>query len=206
MPPKAIRPDERPSRLNLLFASDRHKQASSTPSHPETPSGQGGSKFNTKRALRNTNKVLDVLKIVGGASSLLGPLKTTCDALKIVVTIAEVSMRVWYLGDMLIRLHHQGMVKNNEDLKDLPAKLQRQLNFIQGKTDALADPRFRPSGKAIHGLVDALETYTTFVAILESGSHQTQTQGLGFSSRQARLTQAQRQGSYSKVSPSDDVG
>jgi hypothetical protein len=93
MPPKVNPPDERPSRLKLPFISDRHKRASSTDpasSHPETPSDQGGSKFNTGKALRITSKVLDALKIVGEASPLLGPLKTTCDGLKIVVAIAEV--------------------------------------------------------------------------------------------------------------------
>jgi hypothetical protein len=172
MPPKANRPDDRPSRFNLLFASDKHKRApstDSTSSRPGTPSGEETSKFNTKRALRNTNKALDVLKIVSDASSLLGPLKTTCDALKIVVTIAEVGIRTWCLGDMLIGLYHQGMVKNKEDLKELPAKLERQLNFIQSKIDALTDPRFRPSSKAIHGLIDAFETYKTFVTFLEYG-------------------------------------
>jgi hypothetical protein len=173
MPPKVNHPDERPSRLRLLFTSDKHKRASSTdstPSRPETPSGQGGTKFNTRKALRNTNKVLDALKIVSDASSLLGPLKTTCDALKIVVTTAEVRTGRVYLVGVLIRLYHQGMVKNQEDLKELPAKLQRQLSFIQEKTDTLTDPRFRPSGKAIQGLVRSLETYTTFVIFLECGS------------------------------------
>ncbi len=97
MPPKVNHPDDRPSRLKLLFTGDKHKRASSTdpaPSRPESPSGQGGSRFNTGRALRNTGKVLDALKIVSNASSLLGPLGTTCDALKIVVTTAEVSMHI----------------------------------------------------------------------------------------------------------------
>jgi hypothetical protein len=105
MPPKTNHPDERPSRLKLPFTGDKHKRASSTdppPSRPETPSGQGGSKFNTARALRNTSKVLDALKTVSNASSLLGPLGTTCDAIKIVVTTAEVSLRCSYLVDVLI--------------------------------------------------------------------------------------------------------
>jgi hypothetical protein len=173
MPPKVNRPDDCPSRLKLPFSSDKHQRASSTdpaPSRPGTPSDQGGSKFNTKRALRITNKVLDALKIVGDASPLLGPLKTTCDALKIVVTTAEVCTGCSYLVDMLIGLHHQGMVKNQEDLKELPAELRRQLNLIQEKTDTLTDPRFRPSGKAIHGLMGSLETYTTFVIFLECRS------------------------------------
>jgi hypothetical protein len=173
MPPKANRPDERTSRLRLPFTGDKHKRSPSTDpatSRPETPSEQGGSKFNTKRALRITNKVLDALKIVGDASSLLGPLKTTCDALKTVVKIAEVRVHVWYLGDMLIVLYHQDVIKNKEDLNELPAELQRQLNFIQSNTDALVDPRFRPSSKSIRRLADALETFITFVAILESGS------------------------------------
>jgi hypothetical protein len=62
------------------------------------------------------------------------------------------------------------MVKNQEDLKELPAKLQRHLTFIQDKTDALTDPRFRPSGKGIDGLVQSLETYTTFVTFSQCGS------------------------------------
>jgi hypothetical protein len=100
VPPEANHPDERPSRLKLPFISDKHKRASSTdpvPSRPETPSDQGGTKFNTGKALRITSKVLDALKIVGDASPLLGPLKTTCDALKIVVTTAEVRtrFRIW---------------------------------------------------------------------------------------------------------------
>jgi hypothetical protein len=93
MPPKANHPDERPSRLKLPFISDKHKRASSidpAPSRPETPSDQGGTKFNTGKALRITSKVLDALKIVGDASPLLGPLAITCEALKIVVNTAEV--------------------------------------------------------------------------------------------------------------------
>jgi hypothetical protein len=108
MPPKTEHPDERPSRLKHLFTGDKHKRTSSTdpaPSRPETPSGQGGSQFNTRKALHTTNKVLDALKIVSNASSLLGPLGTTCDAIKIVVTTAEVSPGCLYLVDVLIRLH-----------------------------------------------------------------------------------------------------
>jgi hypothetical protein len=173
MPPKANHPDERPSRLKLPFISDKHKRESSTdpaPSRSGTSSDQGGSKFNTGKALRITSKDLDALKIVGDASPLLGPLKTTCDGLKIVVTIAEVRTAYPYLVHMLIGLYHQGMVKNQEDLKEIPAKLQRQLNFIQDKTKTLTDPRFRLSGQAIDGLVRSLETYITFVTFLEYGS------------------------------------
>jgi hypothetical protein len=109
MPPKVNDPDERTSRLKQLFASDKHKRASSadpTPSRPGTSSdqGQGGSKFNAGKALRNTGKVLDALKTVSNASSLLGPLGTTCDALKVVVTTAQVSRS--HLIDILIRLYH----------------------------------------------------------------------------------------------------
>ena len=128
MPPKVNDPDERTSRLKLLFANDKQKRASSTdptPSRPGTPSDQGGSKFNAGKALRNTGKVLDALKTVSNASSLLGPLGTTCDALKVVVTTAQVSLECTYLGDAFIQLYHQGMVKNQEDLKDLLDKLHQ---------------------------------------------------------------------------------
>ena len=107
-PPKVDDPDERPLRLKHLFSGDKHKRTSSTdptPSRPETPSGQGGSHFNTRKALHTTNKVLDALKIVSNASSLLGPLGTTCDAIKVVVTTAEVSLGCLYLVNALIRLY-----------------------------------------------------------------------------------------------------
>ena len=169
MPPKVDCPDERPSRLKLLFTSDKHNRAFSidpASSRPETLSDQGSSKFNTARALRNTSKVLDALKTVSNVSSLLGPLGTTCDALKVVVIIAQVSVRCSYLVDVLIRLYHQYMVKNQEDLKDLLDKLHQQLDFIQDKTLVLTDSRFRPSPHSIQGLVKSLEVYILFVIFL----------------------------------------
>jgi hypothetical protein len=170
MPPEANPPDEHPSRLMQLFHSDKHKQGSSTdtaPSRPETPSEHGGSKFNTKKALHYTGMVLDALKVVSNASSLLGPLGTTCDALKVVVTTAEVRARSPYSANVLIGLY-QGMVKNDEDLKGLLDKLHQQLDFIQDKTQSLTDSRFRPSHNSIHGLVKSLEAYILFVVILNT--------------------------------------
>jgi hypothetical protein len=64
---------------------------------------------------------------------------------------------------MLIGLYLQGMVKNQEDLKGLPAKLQHQLTKIQDEMGKLPDPKCPPSSKAIQGLVKALEAYTMFV-------------------------------------------
>jgi hypothetical protein len=169
MPPKVNHPDERPSRLRLPFTGDKHKRASSTdstPSRPGTPSAQGGTKFNPGRALRTTGKVLDALKGVSNASSLLGPLGITCDALKIVVTTAEVRARSPYSVNVLTGLYHQGMVKNDEDLKDLLDKLHQQLDFIQDKTHSLTDSRFRPSHSSIQGLVKSIEAYILFVIFL----------------------------------------
>jgi len=125
--------------LRLPFSSDKHKRASSTDSpsiRPRIPSGQGGTKFNTRKALRNTSKILDVLKIVSDASSLLVPLNTTWDALKIVATTAEVGTERSYLVDVLIGLYHQDMdmFKNKEDLKDLFDNLHQQLNWLSSKT------------------------------------------------------------------------
>jgi hypothetical protein len=165
MPPKVNRPDERPSRWRRPLARDKDKRTSdSTPSRPGTPSGQG-SQFNTKKALHYTGKVLDALKVVSNTSSLLGPLGTTCDALKFVVTTAEVSLGFPYSVNMLIALY-QGMVKNDEDLKDLRDKLHSQLTFIQDKTEALTDSRFRPSRNSIQGLVKSLEAYILLVIFL----------------------------------------
>jgi hypothetical protein len=172
MPPKVNRPDERSSRLKLPFTSDKHKRTSSTdttPSRPGTLSGQGSSQFNTKKALHYTGKVLDALKVVSNTSSLLGPLGTTCDALKFVVTTAEVSLAFPYSLNVLIRLY-QGMVKNDEDLNDLCDKLHSQLAFIQDKTDALTDGRFRPSRHSIQGLVKSLEAYILFVIFINMGT------------------------------------
>ena len=173
MPPKVNNPDDRPSRLKLPFISDKHKRAFSTdpvPSRPEAPSNQGGSKFNTERALRNTGKVLDALKVVSNASSLLGPLGTTCDALKVVVNTAQVSLRWSYLVGALIALYHQGMVKNQEDLKELLDKLHHHLDFIQDKTSSLTDARFRPSRSSIQGLVKSLEAYILSVVFFNVDS------------------------------------
>jgi hypothetical protein len=55
----------------------------------------------------------------------------------------------------------QGVVKNNEDLTKLLEKLQHQLKFVQDKTSSFADPRFRPSGAAVQGLVDSLQKYAS---------------------------------------------
>jgi hypothetical protein len=169
MPPKGKRPNERPSRLKLLFTSDKYKRASSTdpiPSRLGTSSDQGSGKFNTARALRNTSKVLNTLKSVSNASSFLGPLGMTCDALKVVVTTAQVSLGCSYLVDVLIQLYHQGVVKNQQDIKDLLDKLHQQLDFIQDKTNALTDSRFRPSRNSIQDLVKSLEAYILFVVFL----------------------------------------
>jgi hypothetical protein len=166
MPPKANDSDENPSRLKHLFTRDKNKRAvptEPTPSAPETPSGEGGSKFNTRKALHTTSKVLDAVKVASETSPLLGPLGIACDALKMVVDTAEVRTGSWYSVDVLIGLYHQGMVKNQDDLKELPAKLQRQLTDIQDKMGHLTDPRCPPSSKAIQKLVKSLEIYTTFV-------------------------------------------
>ena len=62
------------------------------------------------------------------------------------------------------------MVKNQEDLKDLLDKLREQLDFIQDKTHALTDSRFRPSRNSIQGLVKSLEAYILFVVFLNVDS------------------------------------
>ena len=58
------------------------------------------------------------------------------------------------------------MVKNQADLKELLDKLQQQLEFIQDKTHALTDSRFRPSRNSIQGLVKSLEAYILLVVFL----------------------------------------
>jgi hypothetical protein len=62
------------------------------------------------------------------------------------------------------------MVKNQDDLKDLLDKLHEQLKFIQDKTHALTDSRFRPSRNSIQGLVNSLEAYILFVIFLNVDS------------------------------------
>jgi hypothetical protein len=62
------------------------------------------------------------------------------------------------------------MVKNDEDLKDLVDKLHEQLDFIQDKTQALTDSRFRPSRNSIQSLAKSLEAYILFVFCLNVDS------------------------------------
>jgi hypothetical protein len=62
------------------------------------------------------------------------------------------------------------MVKNQEDVKDLLNKLHEQQGFIQDKTNALTDSRFRPSRNSIQGLVKSLEAYILFVVFLNVDS------------------------------------
>jgi hypothetical protein len=61
------------------------------------------------------------------------------------------------------------MVKNKEDLKNLLDKLHQHLDFIQDKTKALTDSRFRPSRSSIQGLVKSLEAYISSVLFLNVG-------------------------------------
>jgi hypothetical protein len=71
--------------------------------------------------------------------------------------------------DILIRLYHKGMVKNQADVKDLLDNLRHQLEFIQDKTSSLTDSRFRPSRSSIQGLVKSIEAYILFVVFLDVG-------------------------------------
>jgi hypothetical protein len=79
----------------------------------------------------------------------------------------------------------QGVIQNNEDLTKLLEKLQRQLKFVQDKTNSLADARFRPSGAAVQGLVDSLQAYTSCVDLSLGLPVLTEFQGIGRSTREA---------------------
>jgi hypothetical protein len=74
-----------------------------------------------------------------------------------------------YAVNVLIGLC-QGMIKNDEDLKDLLDKLNEQLAFIKDKTQSLTDERFRPSRNSIQSLVKSLEAYILCVVFINLDS------------------------------------
>jgi hypothetical protein len=156
MPPK---PDQGLKKPRFgIFGDKNAKNSASKPSSAHaTPSASGTS--SAQSAIRNARLAIDGLKTASDMSDVLGPLALVCFALTHIVDTAEVGLQYVYTI-ILISMNVQGVVKNNEDLRKLLDKLQRQLKFVQDKMNPLADPRFRPSGAAVQGLVDPLQEYT----------------------------------------------
>jgi hypothetical protein len=188
MPPK---PDQGFKKHKFgIFGDKNAKNSASKPSSGHaTPSASGTS--NTQSAIRNARLAIDGLKTASDMSVVLGPLKLVCFALTLIVDTAEVGLQCVYTIK-LTSMNAQGVVKNNEDLRNLLEKLQRQLKFVQDKTNSLADPRFRPSGAAVQGLVDSLQAYTSYADLSPGSSVLTKLQGIGSSRSETRVTQPSR--------------